>query len=54
VGTAEPAAWTASITDSTAAQQGAGAIGLGTYLSGSATNAPVVASFDNLLAVTPN
>jgi PKD repeat protein len=50
VGTPEPAAWIASVTDATAALQAAGGIGLGTYLSSSATNAPVVASFDNLWA----
>lgn len=49
-GTAEPAAWTASVTDSTAALQAAGGIGLRSYLSSSATNAPVVAAFDNLWA----
>jgi PKD repeat protein len=49
-GTPEPAAWTASVTDTTAALQAPGAVGLRTYLSSSATNAPVVASFDNLWA----
>jgi PKD repeat protein len=49
-GTPEPAAWIASVSDSTAALQAAGGIGLGTYLSSSATNAPVVAAFDNLWA----
>lgn len=49
-GTAEPATWTASVTDTTAALQAPGAIGLRSYLSSSATNAPVVASFDNLWA----
>ncbi|GAA5109344.1 hypothetical protein GCM10023339_09300 [Alloalcanivorax gelatiniphagus] len=50
VGTTEPATWTASVTDTTAGLQAAGHIGVGTYLSGSATNAPVVASFDDLWA----
>ncbi len=50
VGASEPAGWTASVTDSTAALQAVGSIGVGTYLSGSATNAPVVASFDDLWA----
>ena len=50
VGTAEPGAWTASVTDATAALQASGGIGLRTYLSSSATNAPIVASFDNLWA----
>ena len=50
VGTPEPAAWTASVTDTTAGLQAVGSIGVGTYLSGSATNAPVLASFDDLWA----
>ena len=53
VGTAEPAAWGASTTDTTAALQGAGSIGFEAYLSGSATNAPQVASFDDLWAGKP-
>ncbi|MBM9477339.1 PKD domain-containing protein [Nakamurella flavida] len=48
VGTAEPAAWQATVTDTQAELQGPGAVGVQTYLAGSATNAPVVASFDNL------
>jgi PKD repeat protein len=47
-GAEEPPAWTASATDSTAALQVAGALGLRTYLSGSATNAPVFSLFDDL------
>jgi PKD repeat protein len=50
VGTPEPEAWTASVSDTTAVLQAVGSIGVGTYLSGSATNAPVVASFDDLWA----
>ncbi|MCW2530198.1 MAG: domain containing protein [Pseudonocardiales bacterium] len=38
---AEPAAWTATSSDATAALQGAGAVGVSGYVSGSATNAPV-------------
>jgi PKD repeat protein len=53
VGTAEPAAWGTSLTDSNAALQAAGSIGLEAYLSGSATNAPQVASFDDLWAGKP-
>lgn len=49
-GTAEPAAWTASVTDPAPALQVPGGIGLRTYLSRSATNAPVVAAFDDLWA----
>lgn len=47
-GQPEPEAWTASITDTTAALQAPGGIGLRTYLSGSATNAPVTGLFDDL------
>lgn len=50
VGATEPTAWTASVTDSTSGLQTAGWIGFKAYLSGSATNAPVVASFDDLWA----
>ena len=49
-GQPEPAAWTSSVTDSTAALQVPGSIGLQSYLSSSAT-APVVTRFDDLLAV---
>ncbi|KAA1422788.1 PKD domain-containing protein [Mumia zhuanghuii] len=51
-GTAEPAAWRLTATDTAASLQTAGGLGLGTYLSSSATNAPVVASFDDLVART--
>ncbi|NHB84225.1 hypothetical protein G7085_05190 [Tessaracoccus sp. HDW20] len=47
-GATEPTDWTLTATDTTAALQSAGGIGLGTYLSGSSTNAPIVFSFDNL------
>jgi hypothetical protein len=50
VGTTEPTAWTLTATDSTASLQSGGGVGLVTYLSGSATNAPVIASFDDLWA----
>jgi PKD repeat protein len=50
VGSAEPANWTLSVTDSTSGLQVAGGIGLGAYLSGSATNGPVTTSFDDLWA----
>ena len=46
----EPDSWTASVADSTESLQNAGGIGLGAYLTGSATNAPVIASFDDLRA----
>jgi PKD repeat protein len=48
---AEPSAWRLSTTDSTAALQAAGGIGMWTYLSSAATNAPVTVSVDNLSAV---
>jgi PKD repeat protein len=47
-GTAEPAAWQIQATDSTAALQAAGGVGVYTYLSGSATNSPVTVSVDDL------
>jgi hypothetical protein len=46
----EPTAWTSSTTDTTAALQAAGSIGLLTYLSRTATNGPVTASFTALAA----
>lgn len=49
---AEPAAWQATVDDSTAALQNAGTIGLVTYLSGSSTNFPIVASVDDLSVTT--
>jgi rhamnogalacturonyl hydrolase YesR len=52
-GTSEPGTWLLTSTDSTAALQGAGSIGLWAYLSSAATNAPVVAVFDDLAATVP-
>ena len=52
-GTAEPGSWLLSATDATAAMQAAGSVGINTYLSGSATNAPVVTSIDHLTVVDP-
>jgi hypothetical protein len=49
----EPAAWTASATDTTAALQAPGSVGLMSYLSGSSTNAPTVARFDTFQAGPP-
>lgn len=46
---AEPTSWTASASDATPALQTAGVIGFNTYLSGSASNAPVAVRFDNLM-----
>ncbi|WP_298862254.1 PKD domain-containing protein [uncultured Microbacterium sp.] len=50
VGATVPTTWTASTTDSTAALQAAGDIGLGVYLGGASTNVPFVTRFDNLWA----
>jgi PKD repeat protein len=53
VGTAEPASWQLTGSDATAGLQTAGAVGLHPYLSSSATNAPIVASFDDLQGSAP-
>jgi PKD repeat protein len=45
-GTAEPAAWSLTSTDSMAGFQAAGSVGFYAYLSGSSTNAPTVFSLD--------
>ncbi|MBA3802560.1 MAG: PKD domain-containing protein [Acidimicrobiia bacterium] len=51
VGSAEPPTWMTTATDTTAALQNPGAVGLRIYLSGSATNAPLTGSVDNLTVV---
>lgn len=48
-GAVEPATWQKSVTDSTAGLQSAGSIGLYSYLSSSATNAPVQSIWDDLM-----
>jgi PKD repeat protein len=48
-GQTEPANWMVSTTDTFAALQTAGAVGLQPYLSSTATNAPVVVRIDNLV-----
>ncbi|MFN8168668.1 MAG: right-handed parallel beta-helix repeat-containing protein [Candidatus Nanopelagicales bacterium] len=48
----EPAAWMTTTTDSTAALQTAGAPGVGAYLSGKATNAPIVVSVGSFSVTT--
>ncbi len=48
LGQPEPAEWTVSTTDSTASLQAPGSVALVTYLFGSVTNGPVVASYDDL------
>jgi PKD repeat protein len=50
-GTTEPTTWQKTATDSTAGYQVPGAVGLYNYLSGTATNAPLTVSFDDLRAV---
>ena len=52
VGTTEPAAWQLTTTDTTASLQTAGVIGLESYISASATNAPVTITYDNLTVTT--
>jgi PKD repeat protein len=52
-GSVEPAAWQASATDSTAALQVAGGVGVTAYLSSSATNAPVSLRLSALSARPP-
>ena len=47
----EPTAWQASATDTTAALQIAGSVGLRSYLSATATNSPVTTRFDNFAVV---
>ena len=52
-GTTEPSAWAVSVTDSSAALQGAGSVGLSGYLSSTATNAPLTFSVSAFGAVLP-
>jgi PKD repeat protein len=52
-GAAEPAGWQFSTTDSTAGLQVPGSVGVSVYVSGSATNVPVIIGFDDLHAETP-
>ena len=53
-GTTEPVAFQQTVSDTTASLQAAGSIGLSTYLSGTATNAPVLISAMNLSAKHTN
>lgn len=48
----EPGAWTLTTTDSTATQQGAGSVGVETYVSSSA-GAPSTVAFDRLVVTAP-
>jgi PKD repeat protein len=52
VGTPEPTTWQRSVTDSTAGLQGAGAVAVGSYLSGTAA-APVEVRLDSLVVTAP-
>lgn len=49
-GTPEPSSWLVSASDATAALQGPGAVGIGTYMSGSASNMPLTAYIGQLFA----
>lgn len=51
-GTAEPTTWHATTTDTTAALQTAGGIGLYSYLSRTATPTPAIICYDDLTATT--
>jgi hypothetical protein len=46
-GAPEPATWTVSATDTTSVLQTTGSVGLRTYLAASATNGPILMSFDD-------
>ena len=50
-GTTEPTTWQKTATDSAAGFQAAGGVGFYLYLSGTATNAPITTSIDDLRAV---
>jgi hypothetical protein len=52
-GTAEPATWMVTTTDNATGVQSPGWAGLGTWLSGSATNAPVTLSIDEFVLAVP-
>lgn len=49
----EPSTWQVSTTDSTAALQAPGGVGIAGYLSSSATNAPITLAVDDLVATVP-
>jgi hypothetical protein len=53
VGTAEPANWQRSVADTTPALQAPGGVGLMTYLSSGANNAPITVFLDNVRATAP-
>lgn len=49
-GAAEPASWSTTATDSTAVLQAPGAVGIYSYMSGSATNGPALLQVDEFVA----
>ncbi|GAA3472294.1 LamG-like jellyroll fold domain-containing protein [Nonomuraea roseola] len=49
---AEPAGWQATVTDATAGMQAPGGVGLASYLSGTATNPPVLLTVDDFSATS--
>ena len=51
-GQTEPTAWNVTATDTTAALQNPGAVGLYTFLSGAATNAPIAVQVDDFEVVS--
>jgi len=53
-GQIEPAGWQFSATDSAAALQGAGGVGLAAYMGSATSNAPVTFSFDDYSASDPS
>ncbi len=53
VGTTEPATAQVTVTDTEPTLQGAGTLGIQSYLSGTATSFPVVARYDNLSVTAP-
>ena len=53
VGTTEPSTWQRSVTDSTAGLQTSGSVGLNSYLSSGAANAPVTVRYDDLSVIPP-
>ena len=53
-GDAEPTTWQFTATNSLAALQAAGGVGLAAYVGTGTTNVPVTFSFDDLIAIDPN
>jgi hypothetical protein len=51
-GDAEPGSWDFTATNSSAAVQTTGGVGLRAYLAGSVSNAPVISSFDDFSVIS--